>query len=455
MFWPSGAEGGVDVYDARITSLEGYLYKLKRKPQNMLLPQWNKRFFTIEGRVMRWYKSKQTLQPSGEVQLATMTLDRFDSSLPQASHAASAPIAQLAQSFSFTIGTPTRSLLLRAESQVEMEKWIRVLSINADRARGGDGHGRLPGGGDSRDPEPTAPLGNSSSGTSLVGSGKGGGAAPGGGKSKYRVVDDGEGHGGRQISTSSGNRKPASKGGPLSAAMERIEEQLRLLQALEGDGGDPVEANVFASLANQRFGGAHTSTSTSTISTGRSNSSRSSSSSSTPKKQPPGSSPYRSPHRATSSSSGSSSHARGGDPSTSSTAGAGRGVRLAGGLVYMGDADSLSLDSPLYQRGSTGAASNISSLSGRDDRAREAEGGAPMGLAAARSAASGTASSTGTSTLTRFGGNPDFPSFSDISTGAATLSDIELGVGQVVRGERGKPAWSGGGEYGEERGRGK
>lgn len=385
--------------------MAGYLYKLKRKPQSLLLPQWNRRYFTIEGRMLRWYKTKQTQQPSGEVALASITLDRF----------ASSPLAQLAQSFSFTIGTPTRSLLLRAESQLEMDKWIRVLSINADRSRGGDGHGRLPGGGDSGvSALPGRAIATSSAAAAGARDKQG---------AKYRPADEPD------------SSQRSAKGGPLSAAMDRIEEQLRQLQALEatdrggsGGGGNDwasehtgrssLEANIFTGLAAMRSGSSSSSSS----------SYNSSSSSSSPKKPPAGASPYRNPDRRSaaslqsasnsSSSSGSSSSYNNGG-SSSPRQGAGRGVRLAGGLVYTGEAHTLS-------HGGASVETDIDA--GSAPRSGGRSGG---------SGKSGSVPRTISACPSR-----DFPSISDLSDASAALTDsLELGAGQVVRGERGKQAW--------------
>ena len=56
----------------------GYLYKLKRK-QSVLLPQWNKRWFCLEGTYLKWYSSKESEEPSGCVDLSQVTsIDEFD-----------------------------------------------------------------------------------------------------------------------------------------------------------------------------------------------------------------------------------------------------------------------------------------------------------------------------------------------------------------------------------------
>lgn len=111
-------------------SFGGWLCKMK-KSHRVLLPQWNKRWFTIEGTVLRWYSSDPAASAQdahGEVNLATIALQRFSSTTD----------------YSFVINTPQRNLLLRASTAAEMEMWIRKLRMYADIARGGDGTGMVP-----------------------------------------------------------------------------------------------------------------------------------------------------------------------------------------------------------------------------------------------------------------------------------------------------------------------
>ena len=56
----------------------GYLYKLKRK-QSLLLPQWNRRWFCLEGTYLKWYESKDSVEASGSVDLSQVTsIEEFD-----------------------------------------------------------------------------------------------------------------------------------------------------------------------------------------------------------------------------------------------------------------------------------------------------------------------------------------------------------------------------------------
>ena len=53
-------------------SFGGYLYKLKRK-QKMVLSQWNRRWFSVEGMFLRWYDNESSVSPSGAVDLRQVT----------------------------------------------------------------------------------------------------------------------------------------------------------------------------------------------------------------------------------------------------------------------------------------------------------------------------------------------------------------------------------------------
>lgn len=109
---------------ARPSSLCGYLWKMKRE-KKVLIPQWNKRWFSIEGRKLRWYKSQNDDTFSGEIDLRDVT-----------------DISELQSDvgiYSFTIDSSDRDLVLRAVSKNDSEKWVRALILQADTARGGNG----------------------------------------------------------------------------------------------------------------------------------------------------------------------------------------------------------------------------------------------------------------------------------------------------------------------------
>ena len=49
--------------------LEGWLYKLKRNNISSIIPQWNKRYFTIEGMYLKWYKSPTSSNASSFINI--------------------------------------------------------------------------------------------------------------------------------------------------------------------------------------------------------------------------------------------------------------------------------------------------------------------------------------------------------------------------------------------------
>ena len=90
----------------------------------ILVPQWNKRWFSIEGRVLKWYASASSEQSSGLVDLRFITnVSAFEAR----------------GVFSFILTCPDRNILLRASNAADMSKWIRALQFQADVARGGGG----------------------------------------------------------------------------------------------------------------------------------------------------------------------------------------------------------------------------------------------------------------------------------------------------------------------------
>ena len=108
--------------------LQGYMWKLKRNQHKMsLIPQWNRRWFSIERHLLKWYASPQAEKASGVVDLRFVTdIASFESS---------------GGVYSFVLSYPDRNLLLRAQTLGEMEKWMRALQYQADIVRGGDGTG--------------------------------------------------------------------------------------------------------------------------------------------------------------------------------------------------------------------------------------------------------------------------------------------------------------------------
>lgn len=117
--------GDLDETVTRPSALCGYLWKMKRSHQKrMLVPQWNKRWFSIEGRLLRWYTVASSEESSGMVDLRFITnVSAFEAS----------------GVFSFILSYPDRNLLLRASNLSDMNKWIRALQFQADIVRGGCG----------------------------------------------------------------------------------------------------------------------------------------------------------------------------------------------------------------------------------------------------------------------------------------------------------------------------
>lgn len=110
-------------------SFSGYLWKMKRTKKT-IVPQWAKRWYSIEGRYLRWYTSPSSDEQCGEIELESVTgVNRFESSGNGVN--------------SFVISCPDRNLLLRASSPAEMKMWMRALQMQANLAKGGNGMGIL------------------------------------------------------------------------------------------------------------------------------------------------------------------------------------------------------------------------------------------------------------------------------------------------------------------------
>jgi hypothetical protein len=108
-----------------IASLSGHLWKMKRV-NTTIIPQWNKRWCTIEGTYFKWYSSNDSIECSGTISLKSVTC------VKKYKHSTDG-------TFTFVITCPTRQMILRASSEAEMEKWMRALVFQADLARGGNG----------------------------------------------------------------------------------------------------------------------------------------------------------------------------------------------------------------------------------------------------------------------------------------------------------------------------
>ncbi|RLN48975.1 hypothetical protein BBJ29_004084 [Phytophthora kernoviae] len=98
--------------------ISGYLYKMKAT-ERLLTPQWNKRFFTLEGMKLKYYQHENSQEASKVINLlAIESIRRFENG----DHGV----------FSFVVKTPERSYFLRAESKGDMKRWVRGLKDQQD-----------------------------------------------------------------------------------------------------------------------------------------------------------------------------------------------------------------------------------------------------------------------------------------------------------------------------------
>ena len=164
---------GVEEISAVIASQHGQLSQYS-KPKFNIFGHWNRRWVNIEGHYLRWYTNVTSNQPSGSLdlryiscirelngddmaaQLAPSSRDHTEmNSLPRDAEPTSSPATNTtdvsegakyanhidAQSC-FLVQGAERSLVLRCKSIQERSKWINILLMLADKAKGGDGtHG--------------------------------------------------------------------------------------------------------------------------------------------------------------------------------------------------------------------------------------------------------------------------------------------------------------------------
>lgn len=121
--WMGSSKDGEYEEKNRVSSYRGYLLKMRRS-HNLLAPQWGKRWFSIEGRFLRWYRLESDLNFSGMIDLR---------------HVRSITKVDINGAFTFCVTSEDRNLIMRANSLLEMNGWIRALHIRADLARGGSG----------------------------------------------------------------------------------------------------------------------------------------------------------------------------------------------------------------------------------------------------------------------------------------------------------------------------
>jgi len=76
--WGDGPTKEVTGDQTRGSSLSGFLWKMKREKKTVV-PQWTKRWFSIEGRYLRWYHSSNSESASGSLELKVITgVSRFE-----------------------------------------------------------------------------------------------------------------------------------------------------------------------------------------------------------------------------------------------------------------------------------------------------------------------------------------------------------------------------------------
>ena len=108
-----------------IIIMDGWLLKLKRGKGGIIIPSWNKRWFSLEGRYLKWYKNVSDTIPRSFIDLQYITrLTPFESE---------------GNTYSFIISHPDRNLMLRADNIDIMNQWLRAIRLQVDLMRGGDG----------------------------------------------------------------------------------------------------------------------------------------------------------------------------------------------------------------------------------------------------------------------------------------------------------------------------
>jgi hypothetical protein len=108
-----------------IIAMDGWLLKLKRGKGGVIIPSWNRRWFSLEGRYLKWYKSVSDTIPRSFVDLQLVTRVT--------------PFETEGGTYSFIISHPDRNLMLRAENIEDMHQWLRAIRIQVDLLRGGNG----------------------------------------------------------------------------------------------------------------------------------------------------------------------------------------------------------------------------------------------------------------------------------------------------------------------------
>lgn len=120
-----------------VIAMDGWLMKLKRGKGGVIIPSWNRRWFSLEGRYLKWYKSVNDTIPRSFVDLQLVTRVT--------------PFETEGGTYSFIISHPDRNLMLRADTMDEMNLWLRAIRIQVDLIRGGNGTSSMSGAMEKRD----------------------------------------------------------------------------------------------------------------------------------------------------------------------------------------------------------------------------------------------------------------------------------------------------------------
>lgn len=115
--------------DNRMSSFRGYLYKLRRSA-NFLAAQWGKRYFTIEGKYLRWYRTMNDIESSGMINL------RFIQKIIRA-ECSGLKNANEFSACTFVIFCNDRNIVLRCSNVQEMYNWMKALHFHSNVVRGG------------------------------------------------------------------------------------------------------------------------------------------------------------------------------------------------------------------------------------------------------------------------------------------------------------------------------
>jgi hypothetical protein len=132
--------------------LSGYIFRRKQKSK-LFTSHWVKRWYSLEGTKLRWYKDASRKDYRSYIDLNSIvhvSIFRGEAQHAFVLHLCEAnrnnpqtcsPYQTLTQYQILPTGikSVTSSVLLRCESKEEMSKWVKLLSMLIDKARGGSG----------------------------------------------------------------------------------------------------------------------------------------------------------------------------------------------------------------------------------------------------------------------------------------------------------------------------